>query len=89
MICKHCGLAIHKCSSADEYHADDKMEYIKELNGSGCIHEPVFRPTQREVGRFTKRAVREGNQVFGKVASGHAWRKSPLTQTVGLLSKGE
>jgi len=46
MNCKHCGVAIHKCSSADEYHADDKMEYIKELDGSGCIHEPETRPTQ-------------------------------------------
>lgn len=33
MICKHCGLANHKCSSADEYHADDRSEYMKELNG--------------------------------------------------------
>jgi len=45
MFCKRCGLAIHKCLSADEYHADDRAEYMKELNGSGCIHEPAFRPT--------------------------------------------
>lgn len=49
MICKHCGLAIHKCSSSNEYHADDRAEYMKELNGSGCIHEPSFRPTPRAV----------------------------------------
>lgn len=45
MICKHCGLAIHKCSSANEYHPNDREQYMSELNGSGCIHEPEFRPT--------------------------------------------
>lgn len=45
MRCKFCGVSIHKCASANEYHADDNTEYIKELNGSGCIHEPELSPT--------------------------------------------
>ncbi len=40
MKCRHCGIAIHKCASADEYHADDPVLYRRELDGSGCIHEP-------------------------------------------------
>lgn len=51
MKCKYCGLAIHKCSSANEYHADDRAEYMKELNGSGCIHQPATPPNKACSGR--------------------------------------
>ena len=63
MICKLCGLAIHKCSSSNEYHADDRAEYMKELNGSGCIHEPAIRPTMLAPDKGQAAVVKD-NQVF-------------------------
>lgn len=80
MICKHCGLAIHKCSSADEYHPDDRAEYMKELNGSGCIHEPAIRPTPRAVdGGQTE--VKIGQVALPTATNASRWAVSPRSKT--------